>query len=72
MNCSNCAGDFNPLSNEATLVVNASPKTGAGYTVARLCGECTRGVLTLKIVLSRPNAKSAFAFEGYLPVASEK
>lgn len=71
MNCSNCAGDFNPLSKEVTLVVNATPGTG-GYTLACLCGECTRGVLTLKIVLSRPNAQSAFAFEGYLPVASEK
>jgi len=72
MNCSNCERIFDPLVDEASLVLNTSPKTAAGYTVARICGTCTKGVLTLKIVLSRPNSKSPFAFEGFLPVASEK
>lgn len=36
--------------------------------IANLCEDCMKGVLMMKIVLSRKDENSDFTFEGFLPV----
>jgi len=66
MKCSNCEKEN--LYEKAVLVRHAYSKE----QLANLCEDCIKGVLTMKIVLSRKNEGSEFTFEGYLPVSSVK
>ena len=72
MKCSNCEKELGFNTDETTLVVNSHTQSFITNALATICSDCTTGVLTLKIVLSRKEKKDAFAFEGYLPVSSVK
>ena len=65
MNCSNCDGAVSASNDSLTVT-----RGGDAEVVTVLCDQCTKGVLTLKIVLARKDPKGEFTFEGYLPVAS--
>jgi len=52
----------------ALLVVRGNGRA----QIAALCPVCETGVLTMKIVLARPDEKREFEFDGYLPVSSVK
>jgi hypothetical protein len=57
--CSNCSSSFDEA--KSGLVT-----TGAGRTVAAVCGECCRGVCVGKIVVRRAGV-NAFAYEQWSP-----
>jgi len=66
MKCSNCEKEN--LYERALLVRQAY----STEQLANLCEDCTKDVLTLKIVLKREDVTKDFTFEGYLPVASAR
>lgn len=65
--CSNCEKTVD--AENTAVTVCAYPR---GLVIGDLCGDCVKGVLTMKLVFKRASAKDEFKFEQYLPVESEK
>lgn len=66
MNCNNCEKSL-AFEKDHLLV-----KRSGGDPIMRLCNDCTKDVLIMKIVLARPTADVPFSYEGVLPVSSVK
>jgi len=66
-NCANCGKTMTPK-DQAIIVYDATND----QTIADICCDCIKGVLTMKVVFKREAADKPFAYEQYLPVETDK